>query len=96
MAALVAEDKNGTIDGLPKQDHLSNGGSSIDTVAKRNGLMHDEHVGAGWDLDQILRLHKNGGRFHEVPLHHLADETLATYLEKARHGRGVGPGVQTL
>ena len=53
MTALVAEDEKSTIHGLPKQDQPSDGGSPIDTVAKRNGLMHDEHVGAGWDLDQV-------------------------------------------
>lgn len=34
--------------------------------------------GRGW-----LRLHEKGGRFHEVPLHHLADEALTTYLTAA-------------
>ena len=35
-----------------------------------------QREGRGW-----LRLHEKGGRYHEVPLHHLADKALSAYLK---------------
>ena len=38
-----------------------------------------QRQGRGW-----LRLHEKGGRYHEVPLHHLAHEALTGYLKAAQ------------
>jgi integrase len=41
------------------------------------------HIGhQGW-----LRLHEKGGKFHEVPAHHKAEEYLDSYLEAAAIGK---------
>lgn len=33
----------------------------------------------------FIRLHEKGGKFHEIPVHHNAEDYLDTYLEKAGH-----------
>ena len=52
MPTLVTKNKEGAVHGLRLQDETRDSSSAVDPVAKRNGLVHDKHVGAGGHLYQ--------------------------------------------
>jgi integrase/recombinase XerD len=43
-----------------------------------------------------LRLHENGGKFHEMPCHHMLEGYLSEYIERARLGEARVPALPGL
>lgn len=60
------------------------------------GMNVEDYAPAGM-RSMVLRLHEKGGKFHEVPAHHLVVKYLDQYLETARlKGTGKAPLFQTI